>query len=483
MATYYIDPENGNDIIGNGSESAPYKLAPSQPGAVVPHVLGNTYLIKRGTRMSLPIDANFAGNATSESQRTTYGAYGKGANPIIDVAGTAAYCLRVQNKDYVTFENFTLYNATITCMQAVNNNTRACNYLNVSNVIAYNAGYDGISLTHSAGISGISPTASQGVVFTNCEGHNCGQHGVAIVAYAQNAKLINCKASKNSLTSSGWGVYHGGHGKTFIGASGWTVVGNVRSRTDVHTKPYSVISGNTEGGKYFLTENVSTPTTPAIGEWGYSASTLYINLGILSGGYAVSVIYQPNINPLIFNSVAWNHQHFDKVGIGLDRGVVGGTVQSCYTFNNLGSGVEINQASNVSVIGCVSKNNAQGIYFSTTEGTSNAYQNTSNDINYSVRVERLYTGDTVNIKNNFFLSPLDVYTATITGTVTELTNATTGETNMFLRPIAGSSLISEGMFLGSLQDKNSTTYLVPPTIGAFEYIRPKTISSTRTMRS
>jgi len=251
----------------------------------------------------------------------------------------------------------------------------------------------------------------------------------------------------------------------------------VRSRTDVHTKPYSVISGNTVGGKYFLTENVGTPTTPATGEWGYSDSTLYINLGTLSGGYAVAVIYQPNINPLIFNSVAWNHQYFDKVGIGLDRGVVGGTVQSCYTFNNLGSGVEINQASNVSVIGCVSKNNAQGIYFSTTEGTLNANQNTSNDINYGVRVERLYIGDTVNIKNNLLLSPTDVYTATINGTVTELTNATTGETNMFLRPVVGSSLISAGTYLGSLQDNNNTTYWNLPSIGAYEYIRPRTMRS------
>jgi len=475
MTTYYIDPENGNDTTGDGSKSAPYKLAPSQAGAVVPNALGNTYLIKRGTIMSLPIDANYSGNATSESQRTVYGAYGVGQNPIIDVAGTAAYCLRVQNKDYVTFENFTLYNATNTCMQAINNVTRSCNYLRINNVISYNAGFDGVSLTQPTTVSGIAPSAAQGVVFTNCEGHNCGQHGVAITAYAQNAKLINCKASNNSLVSSGWGVYHGGHAVTFTGSSGWTIAGNIKSRTDIHTKPYSVISGNTEGGKYFLTENGGTPTTPATGEWGYSTGTLYINLGVVSGGYSVAVVYQPNINPLILNGVAWNHQYFDQVGIGLDRGVVGGTVQSCYAFNNLGSGIEINQASNTSVIGCVGKQNGQAVFISTTEGTTNVYHNTSDDLQYGIRVERLYTGDTVNIKNNYLLAPVDVYTTTISGTVTEVTNATSGEVTQYLQPVSGSSLISSGTFLGSFQDKNNTTYWVSPTIGAYEYIRSKLV--------
>jgi len=52
-----------------------------------------------------------------------------------------------------------------------------------------------------------------------------------------------------------------------------------------------------------------------------------------------------------------------------------------------------------------------------------------------------------------------------------------------LRPLSGSPLIGAGTYLGSLQDNNSTTYWNPPTIGAFEYIRPRTAASTRTMRS
>jgi len=51
------------------------------------------------------------------------------------------------------------------------------------------------------------------------------------------------------------------------------------------------------------------------------------------------------------------------------------------------------------------------------------------------------------------------------------------------RPLPGSPLIGAGEFLGNLQDKNSTTYQNPPSIGAYEYVRPRTAASTRTMRT
>lgn len=46
-----------------------------------------------------------------------------------------------------------------------------------------------------------------------------------------------------------------------------------------------------------------------------------------------------------------------------------------------------------------------------------------------------------------------------------------------------SNLISTGKHINIKQDSVFTTYWNPPSIGAFEYIRPKTITSTRTMRS
>jgi len=45
------------------------------------------------------------------------------------------------------------------------------------------------------------------------------------------------------------------------------------------------------------------------------------------------------------------------------------------------------------------------------------------------------------------------------------------------RVFENSPLIAAGIYTGSLQDNNSTTYWNPPTIGAFEYIRPRTMRS------
>lgn len=73
------------------------------------------------------------------------------------------------------------------------------------------------------------------------------------------------------------------------------------------------------------------------------------------------------------------------------------------------------------------------------------------------------------------------------GVTTELGLAGAITTNPFLTSggqlYPNSPLIEMGSYLGSLQDNNNTTYWTIPSIGAFEYIRPRTAASTRTMRT
>lgn len=49
--------------------------------------------------------------------------------------------------------------------------------------------------------------------------------------------------------------------------------------------------------------------------------------------------------------------------------------------------------------------------------------------------------------------------------------------SFFYRVLPNSPLIAAGSYVTNLKDNNSTTYWNPPTIGAFEYIRPRTMRS------
>lgn len=500
MATYYIDPDLGSDSTGDGTIENPYKKAPSQSGAVVPNVLGNTYKIKRGTVMLEGIQASYTGNATSEAQRTIYTDYGDAdLPPTIDVRGASAYGIRVSNKDYVSISNFDLKNATNTGLQVINNATRACSYFRAYKVRAYSCAVDGVSMAHAVDATGPSPTAALGVVFDSCEGHFNGQHGVGIAAYATNLILQNCYSTGNSLTSSGWGVYQGGFCQTYLGTSGWTINGNIKSRASVTgTKPYSVESDNTLGVAYFLVENTGTPTTPAAGEWGYSAGTIYVNIGAVSSGYAINVTFQPNTNALIQDSRGDNHVLFDGVGVGLDRGVFGGRVLRCQGYNNSGSAIQLHLAKNVHVSGAIGLGNRETVGVYNVEGTCSVTHVSSRNQSYSINIARLFTGSTLTVNNNLSKDTTAISASEITGTLTANYNAYTGslvgvsagandvitnvKTNLQLMPLVESSIINNGTFIANNMDNNGVLRHNPPTMGAYEYIPERATAPTRGVR-
>lgn len=422
MAVYYVHPNAGSNISGDGSEGNPFSSVYGG-AAASSYGVGDTWLIARGTTHA-PIDAAFTGNPANEAQRVMYGAYGSGAPPIINAEGSA-YGVRVQNKNYVTVEDIDIYGATNVGLQVLNNSTRSCSYFHGRRVRAYNCAFGGVVMTHSVN----SPSPAVGVVLDGCEGHDNGQHGVAIVAYATGAVLRNCRASNNSLSSSGWGVYHGGWGQTFIGTSGWAISGNVKSRA-LAVEPASVISGNTVGGAFFLAKNTGTPTTPGTGEWGYSAGTLYVNLGVIASGYAVAVIYQHNSGAVIERCTAWGHVNpdFDMVGIGVDRGVSGAVIRRCLSYDNGGSAFQCNQASDVLVESCEGRTSREVLMFSTMSG-DNVVQNCEGvGVEYGLRFERLYSGDSITAQNNAVQGVTeDIYSAaTVTGTVTASSNSYPG---------------------------------------------------------
>lgn len=82
---------------------------------------------------------------------------------------------------------------------------------------------------------------------------------------------------------------------------------------------------------------------------------------------------------------------------------------------------------------------------------------------------------------NYTIGFTDAYVGMSDPVTDELIN--TPQIDTFFYPLSDSSLIAAGVFLGVYKNANGRTFQVPPSIGAFEYVRPKTITTTRTMRS
>lgn len=415
--------------------------------------VGDKLYIKRGTTWATALDITVS-NPASEAQRVLVGAYGAGARPIIDVAGATAYCVRVQNKNYITVQDLDLRNASNTCLQALGNSTRSCSELKVYRVRASGAASNGISLTQAVNTSGYVPDGAPatGVVMEDCEAYDCGQHGVAVVAYALAPVLRRCKAARCSPSSSGWGVYLGGFFSQFNSDASWsnvsgaiykrTITGFTGAGTPAKTV-YAVVSGQSESA-YFLAEAGSSAVSD--GQWYFDTATkeLYINVGNdPRTGTSISVVYQPCTDGLIEDSEAWDMDAaYDGVGIGLDRGTYRCRVVGCYAHENPGPGIEIAQAYDAIVSGNRSENNTGvGLHAATTGGVIRMCNNYARgNTGGGLSLERQNSGASMIAKNNILVGGgIGIYAATLGGTNDIDNNLVYGATTAYSGLSAGAA--------------------------------------------
>jgi len=179
----------------------------------------------------------------------------------------------------------------------------------------------------------------------------------------------------------------------------------------------------------------------------------------------------------------------DKVAVYaprlIDRGVYGGQILRCSGYNNLGSAVQVNQASAIVVDGVLGVGNREAVYMSSIGGACSVSGVTSDDLTYGVRAERVAVSATLGIKNNLMLPSTAILVATNNGTVTNTHNAYTGSlsgvsagtgditTDPLLtdtyRPKPGSPLLGAGTHLGYTRDIDKKQRPNPPSIGAYDY--------------
>ncbi len=89
--------------------------------------------------------------------------------------------------------------------------------------------------------------------------------------------------------------------------------GGIYSTATITTSPNVVVYTSSAGVESVLTKNTSTPTTPSLGQYGYSASTLYVNVGEAPSAGILEAAEQ---NYVVVNSAAYQTFSYLEIRVG-----------------------------------------------------------------------------------------------------------------------------------------------------------------------
>ena len=183
-------------------------------------------------------------------------------------------------------------------------------------------------------------------------------------------------------------------------------------------------------------------------------------VGNVSRGFSITSKADNQIARVVSN-VAISNNPTNSYGIFIDGTHIGKTIE---IFNN-------------TIIGKFQK----GVYLYKTSG------GTALIVNNYIDGRNRETAPSTGVDNESAITPTLSYNNIINcltlveGTVSESNTSSTE--NTLDSNYRATATTPTGEFLGAARDKNFNFYWNPPSVGAYEYIRPKTITSTRTMRS
>jgi len=508
MATWYFDADTGSNSTGDGSQGNPWQFYDGKFSSIN---ASDRVLFKRGTLQI--IDSIYLAFKTGVAGLPTYyGVYGEGSAPVRWFSNnTWGHLFNGANTRHVTIEDFEFdcSNQSGGSIYWAAQGTSIVSNIIMRRCVAYGS-TTGTGITFSK--EGSATTASAyDCLIEDCDSYNNGAHGFAATG-AYNITFRRCRAWKNG----GRNIY-GGHGFTARAlrqtyTSGWTLVsGNIYSRA---------LNGN-ESDVYYCTaetiyrrlyKNVGTPTAPAAGEFGVSGGLLYVNMGATPNGLIITYAYSNCTNILfdrceafenLYNPVSPYHEGH---GFAFDDFTQLSTMRRCYSHDNQGLGISNNRGDGNTYESIVAVRNWQSGFTANPSDNLTIRNNTfvgnncgvdahNGEVRISSNAQRNHTIVNNHIEalpaGNTYGIDVDPAATNVVLTKNNIVNCTTpvragtesGTTsnNAVLlssyRPRPGSPLIESGNYLGNLQDKNSTTYWNPPTIGAFEYIRPRTMRS------
>jgi hypothetical protein len=191
-------------------------------------------------------------------------------------------------------------------------------------------------------------------------------HGISLQGNVRNSIVRRNAVSRNGYGSWSHGITAYAH-RTVL-TSGWT---NTSSTIYSHaiTPPQVVYQVKTSSVTYTkLVQNTATPTLPALGEFGFAANTLYINIGVDPTGSSVTYAYGETKQNLIdSNECSFVVQYrpastWEAVGIQMDDFAASNIVRANHVHDNEGRGLGVNAGNGNTLYGNVSRNNgAEGL--------------------------------------------------------------------------------------------------------------------------
>lgn len=362
MTVRYFDSVGGNDANSGLTPAAAWASYDVKAGSCVS---GDTLLFKRGTTQIINTIYRSFPNGTV-SNPTYVGAYGEGNKPIfMNPTSVGNMIFNSSNASYVIYEDLD-FDCTHTSgtgnsqpLYISAQGAGASNNLIFRRCVFRNSKSSGMVITQETAAT----AAPNNILLEDCLSHSNGGHGFFTTGY--NVTFNRCVAYNNGLTT-------GAHGFTSYRLredqnTGWALVsGQVYSKAVSRTDYYyaRVLSGAQSAVWPQLVKNTTTPTSPSPGEFGFSAGTVYINIGADPTGHTFNFAYGLGGYGIVYNycyafdnkayvDYPWHEGH----GFAFDDYSSFSSINNCYSTGNEGAGLSINQGEQITVRNCVFANN------------------------------------------------------------------------------------------------------------------------------
>lgn len=438
MATIYIDPSAA--VNGTGTLASPFNT-----WASVSWVAGNAYLQKADTEWNGKVAVSTGGSG--EDSRVTLGAYGSGNKPRINGAGFDRCIAVAFGQHYVTIQDLELFGpdtGTRRCVSIGSTNAAVSNFCTVQRCKVHHP-----VASASADSNGISGFGSNVLIQDN-EIYGIPTDGIWFSG--PNAQVLRNKIYDVGLDGRLAGDCIQIYGDATLGCGNAQVKGNYCDHRVGSFKQCIIVQdqgtgtgGEVSGNTCLMADYDGVTNNNAI--FTEVTGILVRKNKIIGGRYGVF------LNKGGSFAIANLIQNADY-GVSQTPSATGGvinnnTIASCKFGIYADTDVTV-QAKNNLLYRC-----GVGVSMETGAGEGN-------NCYYGNTTDRALLGGASSWGTSLFVDPL---------------------LSAAYRPLAGSPLISAGIFTEVTQDKNSSTFWTTPTIGAYEYVRPRTTASLRTMRS
>lgn len=396
----HVDPVSGNDA-NPGTRASPKATITSFP-------LSTMVLLKRGTTYI------HTGAALDLIANRHLGSYGDVtlARPIIRSTVAGTHVVSIQGS------NASISDVDIDASDVANRSgllIYGAGTADVSGIQVRNMRVTGVTVTPGSLRAGVRVTNNAqtlasntntpyklmfDVDLINVDVVGCGYHGFHVTGAIgkvvsgvwRSVRLTGCLSDGNNVTEWGHGFSSFAMGVIRNATLAWTLVSGTIYRCTTN----QLFGGNGEGAvatctavpdvesvylrtltpgnqKYLLKKNSTTPTTPAVGEFGFDLATqlIYFNVGsalptVITAGWTVDACTQ-GASGLMYNRCrAINNVVLPASGEGhgfaFDDFSSDSMLANSEAQDNTGLGVSFNLGSRNKVINCRFVNNAQGIH-------------------------------------------------------------------------------------------------------------------------